>query len=130
MTRGNYRTERLKIAARDGTDGAGVDRLSGGLRARTGSRRCSSTPMAPTAMRSRRASRPGGCRLLDRGFAYAIAHIRGGDDLGQQWYHDGKLEKRTNTFNDFVDVARGLIAQRLDQRGPDRDRGRDRRAAS
>jgi oligopeptidase B len=48
--------------------------------------------------------------LLDRGFAYAIAHIRGGDDMGYQWYLDGKLEKRTNTFNDFVDVARGLIA--------------------
>lgn len=49
--------------------------------------------------------------LVDRGFAFAIAHIRGGDDLGQQWYKDGKLEKRTNTFNDFVDVARGLIAR-------------------
>ncbi|MBO9574200.1 MAG: S9 family peptidase [Sphingobium sp.] len=48
--------------------------------------------------------------LVDRGFAFAIAHIRGGDDLGQQWYKDGKLEKRTNTFNDFVDVAKGLIA--------------------
>ena len=48
--------------------------------------------------------------LLDRGFAFAIAHIRGGDDLGQQWYLDGKLTKRTNTFNDFVDVARGLVA--------------------
>ena len=49
--------------------------------------------------------------LLDRGFAYAIAHIRGGDDLGQRWYLDGKLEKRENTFNDFVDVARGLVAE-------------------
>jgi oligopeptidase B len=48
--------------------------------------------------------------LVDRGFAFAIAHIRGGDDLGQMWYKDGKLEKRANTFNDFVDVARGLIA--------------------
>jgi len=47
--------------------------------------------------------------LLDRGFIYAIAHIRGGDDLGYQWYEDGKLDKRTNTFNDFVDVARHLI---------------------
>ncbi|MFC4346364.1 S9 family peptidase [Kordiimonas lipolytica] len=46
--------------------------------------------------------------LLDRGFAYAIAHIRGGDELGYGWYEDGKLEKRTNTFNDFVDVARYL----------------------
>src|SRR5690606_11807290 len=47
--------------------------------------------------------------LVDRGFAYAIAHIRGGDDLGYGWYLDGKLEKRTNTFNDFVDVAKGMI---------------------
>ncbi len=47
--------------------------------------------------------------LLDRGFSYAIAHIRGGDDLGYQWYEDGKLDKRTNTFNDFVDVARFLV---------------------
>lgn len=47
--------------------------------------------------------------LVERGFAYAIAHIRGGDDLGYQWFLDGKLKKRTNTFNDFVDVTRGLI---------------------
>lgn len=47
--------------------------------------------------------------LLDRGMAYAIAHIRGGDDLGRGWYKAGKLEARTNTFNDFIDVARGLI---------------------
>jgi oligopeptidase B len=47
--------------------------------------------------------------MVDRGFAYAIAHIRGGDDLGYRWYLDGKLMKRTNTFNDFVDSAKGLI---------------------
>lgn len=47
--------------------------------------------------------------LVDRGFAFAIAHIRGGDDLGYQWFLDGKLKSRTNSFNDFVDVARGLI---------------------
>ena len=47
--------------------------------------------------------------LLDRGFIYAIAHIRGGDDLGYHWYESGKLERRVNTFNDFVDVARHLI---------------------
>ena len=46
--------------------------------------------------------------LLDRGFAYAIAHIRGGDEMGYSWYEDGKLTKRTNTFNDFVDVAKYL----------------------
>jgi oligopeptidase B len=48
--------------------------------------------------------------LLDRGYAYAIAHIRGGDDLGYDWFLQGKLDKRTNTFNDFVDAAKGLIA--------------------
>jgi oligopeptidase B len=49
--------------------------------------------------------------LLDRGFAFAIAHIRGGDEMGYQWYLDGKLKQRTNTFNDFVDVAKFLIAE-------------------
>ncbi|MCF2515874.1 S9 family peptidase [Sphingomonas sp. G124] len=49
--------------------------------------------------------------LVDRGFAFAIAHIRGGDDLGYQWFLDGKLKQRTNSFNDFVDVTRGLIAE-------------------
>ena len=46
--------------------------------------------------------------LLDRGFIFAIAHIRGGDDLGYHWYEAGKQDRRTNTFNDFVDVAREL----------------------
>ena len=49
--------------------------------------------------------------LVDRGYAFTIAHIRGGDDLGYQWFLDGKLKSRTNTFNDFVDVAKGLVAQ-------------------
>ncbi len=47
--------------------------------------------------------------LLDRGWAYAIAHIRGGDDLGYDWYLQGKAEARWNTFRDFVDAAKGLI---------------------
>ena len=47
--------------------------------------------------------------LLDRGFIFAIAHIRGGDDLGYHWYEAGKLDQRSNTFNDFVDVARHLL---------------------
>lgn len=47
--------------------------------------------------------------LLERGFTFAIAHIRGGDELGRSWYLDGKLDRRENTFNDFVDVARHLI---------------------
>jgi len=47
--------------------------------------------------------------LLDRGWAYAIAHIRGGDDLGYDWYLQGKAEARWNTFRDFSDAAKGLI---------------------
>ena len=103
-----YATERLTITARDGTkvpvsivytrgfakDGSGPLHLYGygayGL-------------AIPPGFSTNRLS------LLDRGFAYAIAHIRGGDDLGYRWYLDGKLEKRTNTFNDFVDVAKCLI---------------------
>jgi len=49
--------------------------------------------------------------LLERGFAYAYAHVRGGDEMGYQWYLDGKLDKRTNTFNDFIDVAKHLVDQ-------------------
>jgi len=47
--------------------------------------------------------------LVDRGFAYAIAHIRGGADQGWAWYLDGKREKKTNTFDDFVAAGRALI---------------------
>ena len=47
--------------------------------------------------------------LVDRGFIYAIAHIRGGDDLGRHWYLSGKLQARTNTFHDFIDVGQGLV---------------------
>lgn len=101
-----YDTARLEIAARDGT-------------------------MVPVSVVWRKDRAPGGplhlygygaygisigpgfsttrLSLVDRGFAYAIAHIRGGDDLGRAWYKAGKLEARTNTFNDFVDVAKGLI---------------------
>ncbi len=49
--------------------------------------------------------------LLDRGFIFAIAHIRGGEYLGRQWYEDGKLLKKKNTFTDFVDASEYLIAQ-------------------
>ncbi len=50
--------------------------------------------------------------LLDRGFIFAIAHIRGGEDLGRQWYEDGKLLKKKNTFSDFIDCSKFLIAQK------------------
>jgi len=50
--------------------------------------------------------------LLDRGFVYAVAHVRGGEDLGREWYEQGKLLQKKNTFNDFVDVTKVLIEQK------------------
>jgi len=49
--------------------------------------------------------------LLDRGFVYAIAHIRGGGELGQGWYEDGKFLKKKNTFNDYIDVCDALLKE-------------------
>ena len=103
-----YRTERLKITARDGTE-VPVSIVYPRDFPKDGSK-----PLFLYAYGAYGYAIPPGfstgrLSLLDRGFAYAIAHIRGGDDLGQQWYLDGKLEKRENTFNDFVDVAKGLI---------------------
>ncbi|KAF2519204.1 S9 family peptidase [Flavobacterium salilacus subsp. salilacus] len=49
--------------------------------------------------------------LLDRGFIYAIAHIRGGEDLGREWYDNGKLLKKKNTFTDFIDCSKFVIAE-------------------
>ncbi|MXP40421.1 prolyl oligopeptidase family serine peptidase [Altererythrobacter soli] len=102
-----YVTERLEIAARDGTPIPvslmyRKDRKSPGPLHLYG---YGAYGMAiPPGFSTTRLS------LVDRGFAYAIAHVRGGDDLGRAWYKAGKLESRTNTFNDFVDVAKGLIA--------------------
>lgn len=109
-----YATERLEIAARDGTPiPVSVvyrkDRAMGGPLHLYGygAYGISIDPGFSTSRLS----------LVDRGFAYAIAHIRGGDDLGRAWYKAGKLERRTNTFNDFVDVAKGLIARGFTQAG-------------
>ena len=49
--------------------------------------------------------------LLDRGFIYALAHIRGGEEMGRQWYEDGKMMHKMNTFYDFVDCSKYLIDQ-------------------
>lgn len=51
--------------------------------------------------------------LLDRGFVYAIAHIRGGEEMGRHWYEDGKLLKKKNTFTDFIDSGEFLIEQKF-----------------
>jgi oligopeptidase B len=109
-----YATERLEIPARDGTaipvsvvyrkdrEPGGPLHLYG-----YGAYGISIDPGFSTTRLS----------LVDRGFAYAIAHIRGGDDLGRAWYKAGKLERRTNTFTDFVDAAKGLIERGYTQAG-------------
>lgn len=50
--------------------------------------------------------------LLDRGFVYAIAHIRGGEEMGREWYEQGRMEHKLNTFNDFIDCADFLVARK------------------
>ena len=50
--------------------------------------------------------------LLDRGFAYAIAHIRGGEELGREWYEDGKMLNKKNTFFDFIDCGEYLVSEK------------------
>jgi oligopeptidase B len=102
-----YATERVEIVARDGT------KVPVSVVYKKGFAKDGSGPLYLYAYGAYGYAIPPGfstvrLSLLDRGFAYAIAHIRGGDDLGQQWQLDGKLTKRTNTFNDFVDCARGL----------------------
>lgn len=55
--------------------------------------------------------------LLDRGFVFAIVNVRGGGELGQQWYQQGKLEKKQNSFNDFLDATHSLVEQGFGQAG-------------
>jgi oligopeptidase B len=113
---GRYATERLAATARDGTE------VPVSIVYRKDLPRDGSAPLylygygayGMAVMPGFSANR---LSLLERGFSYAIAHIRGGDDLGYAWYEDGKLDKRTNTFNDFVDVARFLIDQRFTRAG-------------
>jgi oligopeptidase B len=103
----DYITERVEIAARDGV------KVPVSIVYKKGFEKQGQGPLYLYAYGAYGYAVPPGfsvlrLSLLDRGFAYAIAHIRGGDDLGQQWQLDGKLTKRTNTFNDFVDCAKGL----------------------
>ena len=109
-----YTTERVEIAARDGTM-VPVSIIMRKDRPKTG-------PLHLYAYGAYGYAIPPGfstsrLSLVDRGYAYAIAHIRGGDDLGRKWYLQGKLNERTNTFNDFVDVAKGLVAKGYTEKG-------------
>jgi len=104
----NYETERVMVEARDGAQvpvsivyrkGFDKDGKSPLLLYGYGSYGASMEPSFSSARLS----------LLDRGFGYAIAHIRGGEEMGRQWYEDGKLLNKKNTFTDFIDVGEWLV---------------------
>ncbi|MEQ1550335.1 S9 family peptidase [Sphingorhabdus sp.] len=111
-----YETERVIITARDGT------KVPVSILYKKGFKKDGSQPLHLYAYGAYGYAVPPGfsanrLSYVDRGFAYAIAHIRGGDDLGYQWYLDGKLNKRTNSFNDFVDAGKALIAMGYTSKG-------------
>ena len=104
-----YQTERLWVTARDGA------RVPVSLVYRKGFERNGTAPLYQYAYGSYGASqdpRFSSVRLslLDRGFVFAIAHIRGGQEMGRHWYDDGRLLNKKNTFTDFIDVTRHLVA--------------------
>ncbi len=106
----NYMTERHYATARDGT------KVPISLVYRKGLQKDGNNPLLLNGYGSYGSSsdpyfRSDRLSLLDRGFVYAIAHIRGGSEMGRAWYEDGKLFHKKNTFTDFIDCAEYLIEQ-------------------
>ncbi len=104
----NYTSERVFVTARDGA------KVPVSIVYRKGVKKDGSAPLLQYAYGSYGINMEPGfsstrLSLLDRGFIYAIAHIRGGQEMGRKWYEDGKLFKKKNTFNDFVDCSQWLI---------------------
>lgn len=104
----NYESERIYVKSRDGVQ------VPVSLVYRKGTKKDGSAPLLQYAYGSYGYSTDPGfsstrLSLLDRGFIFAIAHIRGGQEMGRRWYEDGKMLKKKNTFNDFVDVSEQLI---------------------
>ncbi len=107
----NYETKRLWATAKDGT------KIPISLVYKKGFQQDGNAPFLLYAYGSYGASMPATfsssrLTLLNRGFGYAIAHIRGGQEMGRQWYEDGKFLKKKNTFTDFIDCADYLIAEK------------------
>jgi oligopeptidase B len=108
--RNNYRTERLFAPARDGT------LVPVSIVYRKGMEKSGTNPLFQYAYGSYGSSTSPSfssdrLSLLDRGFIYAIAHIRGGSEMGREWYYDGRQLNKKNTFTDFIDVSKFLIAE-------------------
>lgn len=107
----DYVTERLWATARDGV------KVPISIVYKKGFEKNGSKPLLQYAYGSYGSTTDAGfsstrLTLLDRGFAFAIAHVRGGQLMGRQWYEDGKMFKKKNTFNDFVDCSKFLIAEK------------------
>jgi oligopeptidase B len=105
----NYRTEFLFVAARDGAQvpvslvyrvGTALDGSAPLLQYAYGAYGLSMDPVFSSSRLC----------LLDRGFLYAIAHVRGGQEMGRAWYDAGRLMHKMNSFTDFIDVTRHLVA--------------------
>jgi len=112
----NYQTERLYATAKDGT------KIPISLVYKKTTKKSEKTPLLlygygsygnsmDASFSSNRLS------LLNRGFIFAIAHIRGGQEMGRQWYEDGKLQKKINTFTDFIECGKYLIAEKYTGKG-------------
>ena len=106
----NYVTERLHARAADGTD-IPISLLYSKGTAKNGSNPLLLYGYGSYGVSIDAAFSSPRLTLVDRGFIYAIAHIRGGQEMGRQWYEDGKLLKKKNTFTDFIDVAEFLIGE-------------------
>lgn len=110
FNKSEYQNERIYATATDGT------KIPISVVYKKGTRKDGKTPLLLYGYGSYGASSdPNFNRnilsLLNRGFIYAIAHIRGGQEMGRQWYLDGKLMKKKNTFTDFIDCAKFLVKE-------------------
>ncbi|MDR2237334.1 MAG: S9 family peptidase [Chryseobacterium sp.] len=107
----NYITERLFATAKDGT------KIPISIVYKKGYKKDGNSPLLLYSYGSYGISMDASfsstrLSLLDRGFAYAIAHIRGGQEMGRQWYEDGKMMKKKNTFTDFIDAGEYLVKEK------------------
>lgn len=106
----DYETDRLYATARDGTE------VPISIVYRKGMKKDGQNPLLLYGYGSYGASMDASFNaprlsLIDRGFIFAIAHVRGGQELGRQWYEDGKMFRKKNTFTDFIDCGRYLVDQ-------------------
>ncbi len=107
----DYETERVMATAKDGT------KIAISIVYKKGFKKDGNAPLMLYGYGSYGSSQEASfssvrLSLLNRGFAFAVAHIRGGQEMGRYWYEDGKMKKKINTFTDFIDCAEFLLANK------------------